>query len=146
MRRWRSPASGWSLYAVDGRPHYCHNLVGLQRFVVRGTETIPAGVHQVRMEFEADGPALGAGGTVRLFVDGHEAGEGRLDATVPMIYSGDETLDVGSDLGTPVSDEYAAEGNGFSGRVTWVQIDVEPHDTDHLVDPQDRLHMILARQ
>jgi arylsulfatase len=137
---------GWSLYAVEGRLRYCHNLAGLRQFVVRGTEPIPAGRHQVRMEFSADGRALGTGGTVRLFVDGRPGGEGRLEATVPMIYSGDETLDVGSDLGTPVSDDYPAESNGFTGRVSWVQLDVDPHDTDHLIDPQERLRVILARQ
>ena len=136
---------GWSLYVVDGRPRYCHNLVGIRRFVVAGDTVIPAGRHQIRMEFTADGPKLGTGGTVRLYVDGHPGGEGHIEATVPMIYSGDETLDVGSDLGTPVSDDYPAS-SGFTGRVNWVQLDVEPNVTDHLVDPQDRLHIILARQ
>ena len=98
------------------------------------------------MEFTVDRPALGTGGTVQLFIDGHPAGEGRVDATVPMIYSGDETLDVGSDLGTPVSDDYDAEGNTFTGRVHWVQIDIDPTDADHLIDPEERLRVIMARQ
>ena len=36
---------GWSLYANDGRPAYCCNLLGLQRFKVYGQEPIPAGEH-----------------------------------------------------------------------------------------------------
>ena len=137
---------GWSLYVVEGTPRFCHNLAGLHRYVVAGTEQIPPGRHQVRMEFTADRRALGTGGLVGLFIDGHPAGEGRVDATVPMIYSGDETLDVGSDLGTPVSEDYPAEGNAFSGRVHWVQIDVDPTDVDHVVDPEERLRVIMARQ
>ncbi|GAA3612837.1 arylsulfatase [Microlunatus ginsengisoli] len=137
---------GWSLYVLDGRPRYCHNLAGLRRFVVAGTEPIPAGLHQVRMEFTADGSSLGTGGTVGLFIDGRPAGTGRVDATVPMIFSGDETLDVGSDLGTPVSDDYGSVDNAFTGTVNWVQIDVDPQSADHLVDPARRLDVIMARQ
>ena len=43
---------GWSLYLVDGRPRYCYNLFGLQRFHVAGDEPVPAGDHQVRVEFD----------------------------------------------------------------------------------------------
>lgn len=137
---------GWSLYAVDGRPRYCHNLAGIRRFTVEGTETIPPGVHQIRMEVSVDGPGLGVGGTVNLFVDGSPAGSGRVEATVPLLYSGDETLDIGSDAGTPVSDDYPQTGNAFSGAVRWVQIDVDQEGGDHLVHPEDRLRAIMARQ
>ena len=67
---------GWSLYVIDRRPRYCHNLAGLRQFVVEGTEPIPPGRHQVRLEFAADRVALGTCGVVRLFIDGHPAGEG----------------------------------------------------------------------
>ena len=42
---------GWVLYAKDGKPAYCYNLFGLERFKVYGDTAIPAGEHQVRMEF-----------------------------------------------------------------------------------------------
>jgi len=137
---------GWSLYAIAGTPRYCHNLLGLRRFVVAGTESIPPGRHQVRMEFAAAGQGLGIGGTVTLYIDGSAVGSGAVDATVPLLFSGDETTDIGSDLGTPVSDEYPARGNEFSGTVRWVQIDVDQESADHLVHPEDRLRVIMARQ
>ena len=71
-----------------------------------GAEAIPAGEHQVRMEFTYDGGGVGKGGDVALFVDGEQVGEGRVDGTVPMLFSADETTDVGSDTATPVSDDY----------------------------------------
>ena len=37
----------------------------------------------------------------------HQVGEGRVDATVPMAFSADETADVGNDTGTPVTDDLA---------------------------------------
>ena len=137
---------GWSLYAIAGTPRYCHNLLGLRRFVVAGTESIPPGRHQVRMEFAAAGQGLGIGGTVTLYIDGSAVGSGAVEATVPLLFSGDETTDIGSDLGTPVSDEYPARGNEFSGTVRWVQIDVDQESADHLVHPEDRLRVIMARQ
>ena len=61
---------GWSLYAKDGRPTYCYNLLGLQRFKIEGDRAIPPGEHQVRMEFAYDGGGLGKGGTATLYIDG----------------------------------------------------------------------------
>src|SRR4029077_20530215 len=42
---------GWSLYAKDGRLKYCYNLGGVQHFFVEAADALPAGAHQVRMEF-----------------------------------------------------------------------------------------------
>ena len=69
-----------------------------------------AGEHQVRMEFAYDGGGLAKGGTVSLYVDGDKVGEGRVEGTQPMVFSADETTDVGGDTATPVSDDYGAKG------------------------------------
>jgi arylsulfatase len=140
---------GWSLYATDdGRPAYCYNLFGLQRFKVYGDQPIPAGEHQVRAEFSYDGGGLAKGGTVTLYLDGTKVGEGRVDATVPMGFSADETTDVGSDSATPVSDDYGPKDSAFTGRVRWVQIDLgeDAEDHDHLISPEERLRIAMARQ
>jgi arylsulfatase A-like enzyme len=138
---------GWSLYATDGgRPAYCYNLFGLQRFKVYGQQPIPAGEHQVRAEFAYDGGGLGKGGTVTLYLDGQKVGEGRVEATEPMVFSGDETTDLGSDTATPVSDDYNPKTSAFTGRVRWVQIDLELDDHDHLISPEERLRIAMARQ
>jgi arylsulfatase len=120
----------------------------MQRFTVHGDAAVPAGDLQVRMEFSYDGGGLGKGGTVDLFVDGKPAGQGRVEATVPMIFSGDETLDVGSDTATPVSDEYGPEDDTFSGRIHWVQIDLgdDATDSDHLISADERLRIAMNRQ
>ena len=57
------------------------------------------------MEFTYDGGGLGKGGNAKLFVDGSQVGEGRIEATVPMLFSADETTDVGTDTATPVTDD-----------------------------------------
>ena len=139
---------GWTLYAKDGKPAYCYNLFGLQQFKVYGDTAIPEGEHQVRMEFTYDGGGLGKGGDVNLFVDGEKVGEGRVDATVPMAFSADETTDLGSDTATPVTDDFVGGQTEFSGRVSWVEIDLgeDAVDHDHLITPEERLRVAMARQ
>ncbi len=138
--------AGWSLYLHEGRPKYCHNLAGLQRFHVEAESTVPPGAHQVRMEFAYDGGGLAKGGLVTLYVDGTQVGEGRVEATVPMIYSGDETCDVGFDAGTPVSDDYTSADCAFNGTVKWVQLDASLDDHDHLITPEERFRVAMAIQ
>ena len=75
------------------------------------------------MEFAYDG-GVGAGGSVTLVVDGAKVGEGRIEETIPFYFSFDETLDVGVDLGTPVSEDYPAIDNAFTGTVRTVRIDL----------------------
>jgi hypothetical protein len=139
---------GWSLYLKGGRPAYCYNLFGLQQFKVHGETAVSPGEHQVRVEFAYDGGGLGKGGTATLYLDGTKVGEGRIDATVPMAFSADETTDVGSDSGTPVSDDLGPRESHFTGRVRWVEIDLgdDAQDADHLITAEERLSIAMARQ
>jgi arylsulfatase A-like enzyme len=139
---------GFSLYAKDGKLKYCYNFCGLQHFFVEGTEAIPAGKHQVRMEFAYDGGGLARGGTVSLYIDGQKTGEGRVEMTEPFGYSADETADVGVEEGSPVSPDYGPKGNAFSGEVNWVEIDVDKEalDQDHFLTGEERFKVALALQ
>jgi arylsulfatase len=137
---------GWSFYVKEGRLKYCYNFFGIQTFMTEATSPIPAGKHQARMEFKYDGGGLAKGGTVTLFVDGKKVGEGRVEATEPMAFSADETCDVGKETGSPVSPDYGPHGNEFSGEVNWVQIDLEKDDHDHLISPDERFRIAMARQ
>jgi arylsulfatase A-like enzyme len=138
--------AGWSLYLHEGKPKYCHNLAGLQRFYVEADTAIPAGEHQLRMEFAYDGGGLAKGGLVTFYVDGEKVGEGRVDATVPMLYSADETCDIGFDAGTPVSEDYTSADGNFTGKVKWVQLDADLADQDHLISPEERFRVAMAVQ
>jgi arylsulfatase len=138
---------GWSLYLKSGKPRYCYNLLGLQRFYVDGDKKVPEGTHQVRMEFDYAGPGLGKGGDVTLYLDGVKAGEGKVAATAPMIYSADDTCDVGRENGALVAEDYPIP-NTFTGEVNWVEIDVgaAAADADHQIDPDELLRVAMARQ
>ena len=138
--------NGWSLYAKGGKLKYCYNFFGIAVTFVEATQPIPAGNHQVRMEFKYDGGGTAKGGGVTLYVDGKAVGQGRVENTVPMVFSADETCDVGRETGSPVSPDYGPTGNEFSGEVNWVQIDLEKDDHDHMISPEERFKVAMARQ
>ena len=98
------------------------------------------------MEFAYDGGGLAKGGTVTLYHDGTAVGTGKVPFTQAMIFSADETTDVGYESGTPVSPEMAGEASRFNGTIDWVQIDLGDDDHDHLIDPEERLKIVMARQ
>jgi arylsulfatase len=140
---------GWSLYLRhDGVPVYCYNLMGLQVTKVAAVAPLAPGRHRVVMSFAYDGGGPARGGDVTLLVDGDTVAEGRLERTVPLVFSLDETCDVGHDGGLAVSDDYTAEGSEFTGTVHTVLIELADGaaDFNHLIDPQLRLSLALARQ
>jgi arylsulfatase A-like enzyme len=139
---------GWSMYLDDGRPVYYYNFFGIERHKIVGAHPLPAGEHQMRAEFDYDGGGLGKGATVTLYVDGDVVGEMRMEHTVPVVFSLDETLDVGSDTATPVSEDYTSAGSRLRGRVRWVQLDIgdAAEDPDHYVSAEDRYRIDMARQ
>jgi arylsulfatase len=138
---------GWSLYTKEGKLKHCYNFFGVENYFAEGQFVIPAGKHQVRMEFTYDGGGLAKGGSVSLYVDGDKDGEGRVDMTVPMLF-GTDTCDVGRDAGSPVSPDYTSKDSAFSGTVNWVQFDIDDNaeDLDHLVTAEERYKVAMARQ
>jgi hypothetical protein len=65
-----------------------------------------------------------------------------------MLFSADETCDVGFQAGSPSSTDYGPRGNRFSGEVNWVEIDLgkDSENLDHLISPEQRLNLAMARQ
>ena len=137
---------GWTLYVKDGKLKYCYNFFGIEHYFAEADAPIPAGKHQVRMEFKYDGGGLAKGGDVTLYYDGKPVGKGRVEKTQPMGYSADEACDVGSDSGSPASPDYGPTGNAFNGNIAWVQIDLGNDDHDHLITAEDRFRIAMARQ
>jgi arylsulfatase A-like enzyme len=137
---------GWCVFAKDGKAKFVYNVLGIQEFATEADKPIPAGTHQVRMEFAYDGGGLAKGGDVTLYYDGTPVGTGRVGATQPMIFSADETTDIGYESGTTVTADYTAHGSRFTGKINWVQIDLGADDHDHFIDPEERLRVAMARQ
>lgn len=98
---------GWAVYLKDGKLVTAHNYLDVERYAVASDAAVPAGEHELKVQFEyAGGKEAGKSGTVTLFVDGKRAGSGEIARTTPFKYSLSENQDIGSDTGTPVTYDY----------------------------------------
>lgn len=117
---------GWSLYIKDGAPGYDYNFLGLKRFSIVSPQKLAPGSATIRFEFAYDGGGLGKGGTGVLFVNDQKVAEGRLDQTQGIIFSAEETADVGIDLGTPVVETIGSgHRSKFTGHIPKVTVEVK---------------------
>ena len=137
---------GWSVYAHEGKLRYAYNLLGLETYILSSEQDLPTGDHDLRVHFAYDGGGYGKGGTITFHVDDDQIGEGRIERTLPFQFSFDETVDVGCDLASPVSSDYGATGNGFTGVLKKLRIDLGDDDHSHLIDDEHRLQVAMMRQ
>lgn len=137
---------GWSFYTHGGLLKFAYNLLGISTDIIASDSAAPAGDHELRAHFAYDGGGYGKGGTVTFHVDGDQIGEGRIERTLPFQFSFDETVDVGCDLASPVSNDYGATGNEFTGELKKVRIDLGDDDHSHLIDDEHRLQVAMMRQ
>lgn len=116
---------GWSLYVKDGVPAYDYNFVGLQRFTIKSNTRLKPGKSTIKFDFAYDGGGLAKGGLGTLYINDEKVGEGRIDHTQPMVFSADETADVGIDLATPVVETIGAEKKSkFTGKIPSVTVEI----------------------
>jgi hypothetical protein len=91
-------------------------------------DELPTGDVNVEMVFAADEAKPATPGEVTLLVNGEPVGSGRLEHTVPFIFSGYAGMDVGRDNGLVVDRSYADKAPfAFTGTVKKVVFDVAPH-------------------
>jgi arylsulfatase len=132
--------NGWGLYLREGRPVFHYNLVGVQQFSFAAKEKLAPGQHVILVDFKYDGGGIGKGGTVTLSVDDKSVAAGRIDRTYAFRVSFDETLDIGEDTGTPVSEDYRVPFT-FSGTLNRVLI----HLSDEKLSAEDEEQIRRAR-
>jgi arylsulfatase A-like enzyme len=118
--------AGWALYMDDGKPAYTYNWFGLERYTIASPTAIKSDNAEIKLAFNYDGGGTGKGGTATLYVDGKQVAEGRVEKTVPAVFSADETADVGIDDATQVADLVFedAEDSEFTGYVNKVTISI----------------------
>lgn len=108
-------SAGWTLHLdAERHPVFRYKLFDLQTLDVRGPTPLPAGEHELQVDFAYEGPGYGKGGEVTLSVNGQAAASGRLVATTPALLTIDETFDVGIDRGSPVGQYPARDVPGFA--------------------------------
>ena len=95
--------AGWSLYLDDkARPVFHYNWFGHEHYSFTSPTSLKVGAHSIEVSFAYDG-GFGAGGIISMLVDKSEVVTGRIEKTVPLVFSmSGETFDVGIDTGSPV--------------------------------------------
>jgi arylsulfatase len=127
---------GWTLYLKDGKPAYSYNFLGLQRFTIAASKPLPAGKATIRYEFAYDGGGMGKGGLGMIFVNDMKVAEGRIEHTIPFVFSADEGADVGEDGETPVAEDYGIPAPyRFTGTIHKVTVELKE------MKPADRAAM-----
>jgi arylsulfatase A-like enzyme/uncharacterized membrane protein len=119
---------GFSLW-VDERGHLVHTyqFLGVETYKQVSTEPIPTGDVTVKMLLEIDEPRPGAGGTVTLWANDRQIGEGRLDHTVGMLFTTYAGMDMGRDNGGVVDAAYEDKAPyPFTGTLRKVVFDLKP--------------------
>ncbi len=118
---------GWSLYMKDGKLEYTYNFLGLSRDTVASPKPLAAGKATVVLDFAYDGDGLGKGGVATLSVNGEQVASGRIQKTQPLLFSADETADVGLDNQTPVAEGIGIgrEETRFTGKIIKVTVDIK---------------------
>jgi arylsulfatase A-like enzyme len=97
---------GWGMYLNQGKPVFHYNFVDVAHYDVASADSLTPGKHTIEMQFAYDGGGIGRGGVATLSVDGKPVAKGRIERTIPIRITLDETLDIGEDCGTPVNLSY----------------------------------------
>jgi len=115
---------GYGLFVQGGKLTCVYNFADKARYAITSNETVPAGKALLEFQFTSDG-GIGAGGIGKLFIDGKPVGEGRIERTEAIMFSDDETFDVGLDTGTPVAETYQVPF-AFTGEIEKVDFELGP--------------------
>ena len=139
--------AGYALFVKDGHLHYIHNYVGLEKFHVTSTETIPTGEVNLRYEFEPTGePNFGEGkgspGRYQLYINNKLVGNLEIPYSSPQTFGG-----VGASCGYAAFDSvnpkvYKAPFR-FTGEIKQVIIDVSG---EVIKDDKAELKRLMAQQ
>lgn len=115
--------NGIGLYLHEGRPVFVYNYLGLERTFVKAPERLSPGAHTILARFNYSGDGAGKPADIELLVDGKNVGKARVPNTIPLRLSLDETMDIGEDTGTPVSEDYQVPFR-FTGTIEKVVVNL----------------------
>jgi len=118
---------GWALYMDNGKPTYTYNWFGLDNYTVTSSNAIPKGNAEVKLDFVYEGgDEIGKGGVATIYVNGEKVAEGRIEKTIPSVFSADETADVAKDDATQVANSVFknVKDSEFTGHVKKVEISI----------------------
>jgi len=118
--------AGWSLFIDDGRLRYHYNFVDIERYDVIADQPVPSGRVEFGLEFRCDDPTkVGGPANVRLYCNGQQVAQGRIEKQIRGRYAFGECLDVGRDSRSPVWPGYRGRlPFAFTGTIEAVEVEV----------------------
>jgi arylsulfatase len=116
-------SGGLSCYVKDGVLCYEYNLFEIQRTQIKAKDKLPTGKVQIEVESKLAVPQRGAPLDVTLKVNGKVVAQGRMPITAALGFTANDCLDIGSDLGSPVSLDYFDQAPfAFNGKIITTKI------------------------
>jgi hypothetical protein len=117
-------SGGLTLYLDNGRLVYEYNMMIIERYLGQSKDVLSAGKHIIEVDTAIAKP--GAAAAIVLKVDGVEVGQVDVKRTVAGAFTASETLDVGVDLGSPVSlDYFDRRPFAFNGKIKSITVELK---------------------
>jgi arylsulfatase A-like enzyme len=137
---------GFVLMMKDNKPLFMYRGTNQPKWLVtvESSKKLTPGVHKITLDFVYDGGGIGRGAKLILSVDGKQVGQKRIERTIPIRFSLDETFDVGEDTGTPVDFDLYDVPFKFNGELIKLTVDLKGKDPVALREEQ-KAEKLLAQ-
>ena len=117
-------AGGVTFISTRGRLVYEYNMMIIERYIGQSKDVLSAGKHMIEVDTAIAKP--GGPATVVMKIDGAEVGQVDVKRTVAGAFTASEILDVGVDLGSPVSiDYFDRRPFAFNGKINGVTVELK---------------------
>ncbi len=98
-------SGGLACYVMDGILSYEFNLFEIARTKIKTKDKLAAGKAKIEVESKLAGP-IGGPMNVTMKVNGQVVAQGQVPAAMSLHFTSNDTFDIGSDVGSPVSLDY----------------------------------------
>ena len=116
-------SGGLALYVQDGVLSYEYNLFEINRTHIRAKDKLPAGKVQIEVETKYAIKRPAGPLDVVIKVNGQQVAQGQVPVSVPVMFTANDCLDIGTDLGSPVSVDYFEKAPfAFNGKINQVHV------------------------
>lgn len=99
-------SGGLTCYIKDGYLCYEYNLFEIYRTQIKSKDKLPTGKVNITVDSKLVSPKPGSAMDIAMKVNGKVVAQGQVPVTAAVIFTANDCLDLGSDLGSPVSNDY----------------------------------------
>ena len=117
-------AGGLTCYVDDGFLCYEYNTFIVMRTTIRSESRLPPGGAKIQVDTAYAAEPTPAGPLdITMTVNGEAFGSGRVPVSAPLLFTANDCLDIGTCLGSPVSQAYYDRAPfAFNGRIAHVNV------------------------